>query len=440
MVVAAVLLSAAVWLNNGLYDRVAIAVLLGAMVCFVHGLLLRQEVPEGVLSGFYAAAIAAQGAMLLACPPLNDVSFTSRWSAWPHDLLWTAAVLMGVSIGFVRRYRLVFVAMAVCVVLAGLWTIGRNPTPRVDVFYFQRDAAEALLRGINPYGLSFPNPYTEAESWVYAPGVAGPDGRLDFGFPYLPVTLLAVAPAQWVLGDFRYAHLLWLVVPAVAVVMVLGTRAAAMAMALLLTFPRLPWVIEWGWTEPVLVGALLLSAALTRTRSGGTASTVAVAVLLAGKQYMALVAPLMVVVWPGRRGRRIGLTLLIGCALTLPLVLWDFAAFWSSAVSLQFRQPFRPDALSVPALLYDLWQIRLPEWLSLLAAGVLAVVLANRRRVSLELGLALVLPVLFLLSKQAFANYYFLVFGCWCAVLATATADAEQGPLDLETPAGVGSK
>jgi len=247
------------------------------------------------------------------------------------------------------------------------------------------------------------------------PGAAA-DGRLLFGFPYMPATLLAVAPAQWVLGDFRYAHLAWLVVPATFVVLALGTRTSALAMALLLTAPRLPWVIEWGWTEPVLVGSLLLTALAAHRSSSLTA--LPLALFLSAKQYMALFAPLALLLPRRSTSKFLLLTFASGSLLTLPLVLWDFPAFWSSAVALQFRQPFRPDALSLPALVFHLTGHRLPELLSLVAAAGLALALTLLRRTPFPLALALAVPVLFFLSKQAFANYYFLTAAIWCTTLA----------------------
>lgn len=417
VIVAIVLLNTAVWLTNGLFSPLAVATVALALALFGHALVIRGAVPETVFAGFAVVGVAVQGGLLLACPPLNDVMFTSVVSAWPHYAAWSAVIVLAMSLAFVRLRFVpwVFLLLAVCVVLAGVWTIQTNMTPRVDVFYFQRDASTALLRGQNPYRLTFPNPYSPAESWVYAPGAAA-DGRLLFGFPYMPTTLLAVAPAQWVLGDFRYAHLAWVVVPATLVVLALGTRTSALAMALLLTAPRLPWVIEWGWTEPVLVGSLLLTALAAHRSSSLTA--LPLALFLSAKQYMALFAPLALLLPRRSTSKFLLLTFASGSLLTLPLVLWDFPAFWSSAVALQFRQPFRPDALSLPALVFHLTGHRLPELLSLVAAAGLALALTLLGRTPFPLALALAVPVLFFLSKQAFANYYFLTAAIWCTTLA----------------------
>lgn len=436
--VALALLGLAVWLNNGLYSRPAVFTLIASLAVFAHCLFLRSSasptVPTSVVNGFAAIVIAFQGVLLLSAPPLNDVVFRSPISAWPHYAAWITAIAAALGVAWCpsRYIRPLFLLLAASVATAGIWTIHSNPTPRVDVFYFQRDASTALLQGTNPYRLTFPNPYTPEESWVYAPSaLQKPDSgspstsvpdRLLFGFPYMPATLLAVAPAQWILGDFRYAHLLWIVLPATLTVLVVRTRTAALAMALLLTFPRLPWVLEWGWTEPVLAGSLLLT--LLAARSMPSLAPLPLALFLSAKQYMALVAPLAFLLPRRSTPVFVTLTLLLGCLLTLPLVLWDFPAFWSSAVTLQFQQPFRPDALSLPALVFDLTGYRLPETLSLGVAVVLSVLLLrwlpNRSVTNFAIATALVLPLFFFLSKQAFANYYFLAFALWSATLAQA--------------------
>ena len=53
--------------------------------------------------------------------------------------------------------------------------------PGVDVCVFQRDAADALLAGRNPYAITFPDPYGPARG-LYGEGVVK-DGRTTWGYP-----------------------------------------------------------------------------------------------------------------------------------------------------------------------------------------------------------------------------------------------------------------
>ena len=69
---------------------------------------------------------------------------------------------------------------------------------------FQRSSIAALQRGANPYELTFPNIYDNAS--FYGPGLSV-DGQLQFGFPYLPLSLLLAVPGQVLTGDHRYSQL-----------------------------------------------------------------------------------------------------------------------------------------------------------------------------------------------------------------------------------------
>ena len=86
----------------------------------------------------------------------------------------------------------------------GVWMIQRSPDPAIDVHVFQRDAFAALRAGVNPYAMTFPNIYQTGEN--YGPGLSV-NGRLQFGFPYFPLSLLLSMPAQLFGGDERYAQL-----------------------------------------------------------------------------------------------------------------------------------------------------------------------------------------------------------------------------------------
>jgi hypothetical protein len=117
------------------------------------------------------------------------------------------------------------------------------------------------------------------------------------------------------------------------------------------------------------------------------------------------------------------MTLTVIAAVTLPLALWDLPAFVRGAVMLQFRQPFRDDALSYLVPLRHLVGMTPPSWIALVAAG-LAALLVNRRcprtPAGFALGLGLVLLALFAFNKQAFCNYYHLVIAALCCAAGAA--------------------
>lgn len=189
-----------------------------------------------------------------------------------------------------------------------------------------------------------------------------------------------------------------------------------MGLALLLTFPRLPMVIEWGWSEPVSVGLLVLAMRWRAVEWVGVMS----------KQYL---LPLGAVLLRGAgvvpasewKARAVSPKYVIPAAallLTGGMVLWSPAAFWHSAMALQFRQPFRADSLSLAALVFDRTGWQFPALAALGITGALTLWMAWRRT-RLVVACAVVLPVFFLLSKQAFLNYWFLVYAVWCLSLGS---------------------
>lgn len=470
LVVACVLLGAAVWTANGLYSRPAVALLLLALVAFAHALLLTGKIPAILARVAFGAGVLTQGTLLLLSPPLNDTPDPSH--VWVHYTAWGVTILAGVGVASLHQLTRRSAPMLLGLMLAGaatggIWAIVQNPSPRVDVFLYQQHASAALLQGINPYTLTFPNPYTPEESWVFAPGTVTAD-RILFGFPYLPGTLLLSLPAYALFGDYRVGQLLAVLGAAALLARAGGySRQSLLTAALLLTWPRLPWVIEWGWSEPTI--ALLLVWTLAPHRRRFT-HPLATALLLAAKQYVPLTTPaLLAALWrrrpptpqgshdPSRavstptppapsadaqtsaadpgpvRGGGVApmiapaLALMLAAAVTLPLALWDFRAFWSSAVTLQLAQPFRPDALSLTSLIYDLTARRLPE-LTGVGLCVAGSILLPLRKHPLAWTLAVTLTLLFVLSKQAFANYYFLLATAWLIPTTPAPSTPSPGP------------
>jgi hypothetical protein len=326
-----------------------------------------------------------------------------------------------------RRWRLPsLIALLLTYALLGSWVLRAAPHPGVDVCLFQRDASAALLQGHNPYAITFADPYADS-SRFYGPGVST-DGRLQFGYPYPPLSLLLVVPAH-ALGDFRYAHLFAMTLAGGLIGLARPGRLAFAAAALLLFTPRGFFVLEAGWTEPLAV-LLLASTVFVACRSPGSIP-VALGALIAVKQYFvlaALVAPLLPWKSRGRWSAALWTTSVVA-AITLPLALWDLPAFVRSTVLLQFRQPFRDDALSYLVPLARLFGEPPPAWAGFAlaaAAAVIGVRKSPRTPSGFALALALVLLTFFAFNKQAFCNYYHAVIGALCCAAGTARFSAEK--------------
>ncbi len=258
------------------------------------------------------------------------------------------------------------------------------------------------------------------------------------------------APAYALRLDVRYAELLALVAAGGWIGYSGRGRVAPLAAACLLFTPRSFFVLEQAWTESfVLCWAALVIYAAPRAaarRSSAPAWSlrgIALGLLVASKQHLAVA--LLFTGWLRREGEGPRATramlvaaIVAGLAITLPFLLWDPPGFWRSVVLLQIREPFRLDSLSVLSYLARQgWQptpgALLAAPLAALAAGLaLAWWRLPRTPAGFALALGMAFFLLFLVSKKAFCNYYFLVIGLLMAGVAAASREGRWLPADDE--------
>jgi hypothetical protein len=302
--------------------------------------------------------------------------------------------------------------------VGGALMLRSTPNPFMDVFVFQRDACAAMLNGTNPYTITYPNIYAGAGSFVYDPTLVCGD-RLLFGFPYMPLTLWCDLLGTG-LGDYRYANLLAVAFAAASLGSARLTVRSVLAALLLLAMSRSFFILENGWTEPLSV-ALLAATGVAALRAR-PALPYLFGLLLASKQYMVLAIPLVALLVDWRDWRFHLKAIGTAAVVTLPLALWNFRAFWDNAVLLQFRQPFRDDALSFAALLARHGFPRLPTIVPVMLALTVSLICVRRlprSPHSFALAVALTFLAFFAFNKQAFANYYFFVIAALCCAIAS---------------------
>jgi hypothetical protein len=325
--------------------------------------------------------------------------------------------------------RLQFPLAVAAFVGLGAWLIKTSPDPFIDVFVFQRDATAALLHGQNPYALRYPDIY--GNSPFYGEGLSV-NGRLLFGFPYPPMSLYLVAPFQALLGDYRYSQLAAMAGAALLMGYARSGPAGKAVGLLYLLMPRTLFVLEQGWTEPLVVCALALVGFVALRRPSWLA--VCLGALLVLKQYMVFAVPLALLLPqtrpPAGERRRFITWLLVPGLLSLPLALWSVKDFWFDVVALQVYQPFRVEALS-----YLAWWAQNHErpstvlaFIAALAGLALAFWRAPRTPAGFAASLGTVLLLFFAFNKQAFCNYYSLVVGAFACAAALSAVPREQAP------------
>jgi hypothetical protein len=383
---------------------------------------------------------ALVGVLVLAGLMLTG-AFLARAIAALASPLWFAVVLGYTILGLAGAFSLLrrssphlrWAFWLFLVVHAALTVGYLRVTPgAIDVQVFLHDGAVALLHGHNPYSMTFPNIYpSRLAGLFYGPGVVV-DGRVAYGFPYLPISLMVAIPGQ-LLGDVRYSQLIAMLVTAVVLRRLASDRVGRAAAVLGVAAPVAIPLLDGAWTEPTIV-ALLACLVLALEQRRHAFLAVLLGLFLVSKQYVAVALPIL---WLIRQHltRRVILTGIgVAAAVTLPFVLADPAAFWRAIVEFQLVQPFRADSTSLLVSSVNTfgWP---PPWtygmLPLVGGGVTATALAlraPRTPAALAAGVGLTLLVTILLSKQAFMNYYFLVSGAFLIAAVAWPTQESLGP------------
>jgi hypothetical protein len=354
-----------------------------------------------------------------------SILLRSRPNVAPYVHLMIAAALL-IGLGLTRdrtseRWRIpllltVFVAL-------GLWRISTAPAPQIDVWVWHNEALQALLSGRNPYAITMPNVFPDAR--YYDPSMVV-DGRVLTGFQYPPLSLYFALPG-YLLGDYRYSMLCAIAVAGACMAYTRPGPLAATAMALWLFSPGALYILQYGYTESMVV--MLVAWTVACAARGSRWLFVPLGLVFASKQYMFLLTAPLVWLLPNPRQLLVRGSA-VGALVTAPFVLINPRAFIESIVLLQLRQPFRPESLSIPGWWANHFGEQLPSWwcfVSLVPTAALALWRCERSAAAFAAALSLVSFVFFFLSKQAFANYYFFTLGTICCALALAP-QPQTGP------------
>lgn len=323
-----------------------------------------------------------------------------------------------------RKTRLVLSILAVSAVAftiaVGLVHIAEADGIGFDVLFLHQQAADALADGQNPY--------TDAVEVPNGAPTAQP-GDLISGYVYPPVTALAYAAGEWAFADPRYTSLTaWLIVlTAIGVLSVIKRRTDTLLIMLLLAaIPGWPLVLRAAWTEPLSLAFLTLAFVLWRLKA---ASGAGLGLALASKQYFVVSAPLFLLNRDEGWQKRLILTSTVVISTLGAAVVWGPTAFWSSAVEFHMTTPPRPDSMNLVGLFSSPGSVWDPPPLLAIGIGLAAATLVGRiyhDRVWAFLTLGFSLAASFLVTTQAFANYWFLIAGICILALLGSTLESEN--------------
>jgi len=415
--------------NDGAYAEPGIfAVVVGVLLlAFRYGVALFHREPEGAHEKTTLLGVVWIGLAALLWVGYNDaglVMYAQRPWAIGRAAQLAMVALLGSYLPWMvtgrresRATRAVrFALLAACVVAAGIDVLKVSPTPAIDVWTIQTKGAEAFSHGLNPYRVA----------WVpnTAPGVMG--DKVPYVYPPMQMMLSWVG---WkLLGDVRYTMMAAIVGGGAAMRYVTrrgGPGLPALvedAPALFVWFtPKLFFVLEQSWTDPVPMGLIAVAAAAHVARRRWLVPVV-FGVAFACKQTMVFLVPMAALMLGFDRGQWIVLAV-SGLASVVPYAAWDFAALKFGNIDFERMLPPRGDGLTLKNWAQRALGWDLPAELGLLFAAVTCVVSLVRLRGKLSwfvLSAATLYALFFAFNKWAFANYYFVV--AYLAALAAAAS------------------
>lgn len=434
LALAATLLGMSIQITHGQYSTFAVGILACSLLVGVAGFCFPPaDISPRMSRLFLAGLILLQLLAMLLTPdgesPLS-VAGANR-SIYLTVCLVISITTIFLALGPQRLSIPTFAIVLLAHLSLGVWTIRHVPAPSIDVFYMHTHAASTLAAGNDPYAMTYPDIYGE-HSPFYVPNMVR-DGQVQYGFLYMPLTLLYSAPASLMLGDPRYAYLLAMLGAAVLFVCIRRDQVSSLLATLFLFTPCGFYILEKCWIEPlsILLFALTIFCAMRRP----SWMPFAFGLLLASKQYLPAAIALVPLLDRPDRWRVAIWSTITAAAVTLPMALWDIRAFIHSAIGYHFIAPYRPDALGLLAW----WGAGKagwsgPFWLSFAGmAGALALCLTRLKpsTPSFVAGFSFCFFIFVALSKQAFINYYYLLIAT--ALLGAVIENCTPGRVSADS-------
>jgi hypothetical protein len=442
LIIAAAALGSAIQVRDGLYHPRGLIGLTTALAAAAMVDLLPRRVPALESTSRRAARWVFAAALAFNFYHLFTYDHPGSWHAYDDGsltasrfyvaMLAAAAVLAGgmVLLPHLGRPLLVLLVIAFC--LIGGWIIRSVPQPYMDVWMLQTEGIKAFLHGHSPFAAAFADVYHRPQ--LYAPGAVRADGLVHQGFPYPPVVFWLDLPGYLIGRDYRWSNLAAMAIAALLVGFARPRAAGGLpesssplgplAAAVFLTTPRAFFVLESGWTEPTTV--LLLCATVFCAIRAPRLMPVFLGLFLASKQYLLWAIPPVVLLTGGQRRwgglvRILLIALLVGCAASLPLILWDVRAFVTANFGIADQAAFRTDALSYLAWYANVTG-RIPTagaatvigFAAALAATAIATLRGPRTPAGYAAALAFAHLVFFAFYKFAFCNYYYFIVAAFC--------------------------
>jgi hypothetical protein len=335
---------------------------------------------------------------LIGIPEIATLGYLS-WLG-PPSLVAAAMFVRGRTFGWADP--LVAAALVGAVTAAGVAVMVEHGGGDIgtDVYLAHRAGAAAIADGVNPY----------SDAVKYPDGSPfSPEGSVFQGYAYPPFTLWAYAVTIWATGDPRWLNVIaWVGVLAFAGRSLYLRRRELMVpvLVVLAALPTWRLMVFTGWTEPLTVALLVAAAAFWRGRT--LTSGLLLGLALASKQYMVLLAPMLLFVRDRKSRLRAGVAVGTAIVTLVPYLVADPRSLVASMVVRPLSLGFRPDTQSLTVWVGAYGPAQ--TVIGLVALFFVGWLMGRQSPApgNFLVGVGLSLAVFFLLT-MAFANYWFMV-------------------------------
>jgi len=282
-----------------------------------------------------------------------------------------------------------------------------EPKPLIDVWEVMQAGPLNLAAGLNPYSTPIPQ----------AAALGAAFGSPAQGYVYPPGILLLSFPSVIWMGDSRWLYVLADIASSILMMMI-GRRLSsnprvircADLAALIMLFH--PMSFGKAWNDLLLIPFFLGFVYLHLKRPDGWMQAIVCGLAIAMKQYMIFLAPLLIMIL--RKPRLIAIAAAAAILPAIPFLLWNPPAFYDLLTG-HLGTPFRPDSMTIPALLFNLGIAGKdqPSWIGAVAAIPLALAgiffRRNKGLTQIVLWSAAIMMTLFTLSTHSNSNYYHFI-------------------------------
>jgi hypothetical protein len=311
--------------------------------------------------------------------------------------------------GFNKKIKILRNGYLIVFILFSLSIPFLYPDPFIDLYIILKQSINDLMHLRNPYERQYTDIYKGIYDYVYK--------KQDIKLVYWPINMYLLAPFQVFFGDVRFGNIFYLL--AGCIILYLGLKRdfkiLALSVILVFTCPYTFYMIKYAWIDSLSFPffCLFFISILYKKKF---LSFVFLGVIMSMKLYFLPFFPLVVLYFHKEFSafeyfKYIFITAVMLFLCFMPFLIIDVKSLLYSIDYFKNSNP-RYDALSITGYLFNkgINISGLANYLILVVLGIIYFMFYKNRNFTPFLLIKyfiLVLFSIFILSKQAFGNYYY---------------------------------